>query len=209
MPSKQNLFHSHRSTNRSDISVASQNEGDAETPHSTASDHHHDEGLPYLPEERGFYQLASGPTRPHSQLASGPTRSHSHRLPTLLNTNNSNNTQPSISLHSTPNSAVEDDNPDRYYQQPPKPPVHKAEPKKRRFFGLGGSSKDISKDKSEKIGRSTSIRRKDQPQQLESHNIDVRNRTEQQSSSNPLDDEEESERYVPLEEIAFRCPESQ
>ena len=198
MPSRSTLFHSQRNTNRSDTSVASQEESDTNTPHSITSDRHHDEGL-YLSEEARFYQLPSGPTRPQSQLASGPTRSQSHRLPTLLNTN----TQPSINLHSTPNSAVEDDNPDRYYQEPTRTPVHKAEHKKRRFFGLGGSSKDIPKDKTEKLGRSTSTRRKNQPQQPESYNTDTRKYTEQQgwSPSNPLDGDEGSERYVPLEEL--------
>lgn len=188
MPSKSNFFHSHRNTSRSEISVGSQ---EADTPR---SDYHHDEGLPHRSEEAIFYQLGSAPTRPQSQLTSGPTRSQSQRLPTLLNTT----TQPSISLHSTPNSAVEDDNPDRYYQQSPRVPVHKAEQKKRRFFGLGGSSKDINKDKLEKVGRSTSVRRKDQPQQPESNNTNARNRTEQQrwSASNHLDDEEEPGMYV-------------
>ena len=186
MPSKSTFRHSHRNTSRSDISVGSQEERDLNNPLSTSSDHHHDEGLPYRSEEAGFYQLASGPTR-------------SQRPPTLLNTNS----QPSISLHSTPNSAVEDDNPDRYYQQSPRAPVHKAEQKKRRFFGLGSSSKDINKDKPEKIGRSTSVKRKDQVQQPDYHNTDARNRAEQQywSASNPLDDEEESERCVFLEKF--------
>ena len=191
MPSKSTPFHhSKRNTNRSEISVGSQDDRDADNPLSTTSDHHHDEGLPYLSEEAGFYQLASSPTRSHSQ-----------RPPTLLNTN----TQPSISLHSSPNSAVEDDNPDRYYQQPPRALVHKAEQKKRRFFGLGGSSKEISKDKIEKVGRSTSIRRKDQPLQLESQHTDARNRTDQQqwSSSNLLDDEERAERYVYCGVVSF------
>lgn len=185
MPSKSTFLHSHRNTSRSEISLGSQEERDLDNPLSTTSDHHHDEGLPYRSEEARFYQLASGPTRSQSQ---------SHRLPTLLNTN----TQPSISLHSTPNSAVEDDNPDRYYQQSPRAPVHKVEQKKRRFFGLGGSSKDINKDKPEKIGRSVSVKRKDQSQQPEFHNTDPRNRAEQQSWSalNPLDDEQEIERYV-------------
>ena len=194
MPSKSTPFHSHRNTSRSDISLGSQEERDPDTPRSTTSDHYHDEGSPYRSEEAGFYKSASGPTRPQSQVASGPTRSQSHSLPTLLNTT----TQPSINLHSTPNSAVEDDNPDRYYRQSPRIPVHKAEQKKRRFFGLGSSSKDINKDKLEKVGRSPSVRRKDQPQRAESHNTDARNRIEQQhwSASNPLGNEEEPERYV-------------
>ena len=194
MPSKSTFFHSHRNTSRSQISLGSQEERDADIPRSTTSDHHRDEGLPYRSEEARFYQLASGPTRPQSQLTSAPTRSRSHRLPALLNTT----TQPSISLHSTPNSAVEDDNPDHYYQQSPRIPVHKAEQKKRRFFGLGSSSKEINKDKPEHVGRSTSVRRKDQTQQPESHNTDAPNRTEQQSwsASNLLEDEEEQERYI-------------
>ena len=195
MPSKSTFLHSHRNTNTnpSQISLSSQDDKDKDldTPHSTISDHNHDEGLPQLSEEAGFYQLKSGPIRPQSQLTSGPTRSHSHRLPTSLNTN----TQPAVNLYCTPNSAVEDDNPDRFYQQPPsKVPVHKAEQKsKRRFFGLGGS---VSKDKIEKIGRSTSVRRKDPPQQPESHNTDARSRTdyERWSPSEPLADAEEPER---------------
>lgn len=181
MPSA--LFHSHRNINRSDISLGSQDDREVITPHSTTSDHHHDEGLPYSSEAVGFYQLASGPTRPQS-----------HRLPTLLNTN----TQPSISLHSTPNSAVEDDNPDRYYQQSPRAPVPKAEHKKRRFFGLGGSSKEVPKDKTEKVGRSTSVRRKNQLQEPGSYNADARNRTDQErwSPPNPLDNDEDQGRYV-------------
>ena len=192
MPSKSTFFHSHRNTNRSEISLSSQDDKDLNTPHSTASDRHQDEGLPNLSEEAGFYQLASAPTRPQSQLASGPTRSQSHRLPTLLNTSS----QPSANLQSTPNSAIEDDNPDRFYQQSPRAPVHKAEQKKRRFFGLGGSSRDITKDKTEKVGRSTSVR-KDPPQQPESHNTDARSRTEFEhwSPSDPLPNPEEPERY--------------
>lgn len=199
MPSKSTFFHSHRNTNRSEISLASQDDKDVDSPHSTTSDYHQPEGLPHLSEEVGFYQLASGPTRPQSQFAPGPTRSQSHRLPTLLNTN----TQPSTNLHSTPNSAVEDDNPDRYYQQSPRVPVHKAEQKKRRFFGLGGSSRDISKDKIEKVGRSTSVRRKDPPQQPESHNTDARSRTdyERWSPSDSLADADETERYAVSEQI--------
>ena len=81
--------------------------------------------------------------------------------------------------------------------------MHKAEQKKRRFFGLGGSSRDISKDKSEKIGRSTSSRRKDPPQQPESYNTDTRNQTDHErwSPSNTLVDAEEPERYALSEEI--------
>ena len=196
MPSKSTFFHSHRNTNPSQISLSSQDEKDLDTPHSTISDHHHhhDQGLPQLSEEAGFYQLTPGPVRPQSRLTSGPTRSQSHRLPTSLNTN----TQPSVNLQSTPNSAVEDDNPDHYYQQPSRAPVHKAEQKKRSFFRLGGSSRDVSKDKTEKIGRSTSTRRKVPPQQPESHNTDARSRTdyERWSPSEPLADAEEPERYA-------------
>ena len=81
--------------------------------------------------------------------------------------------------------------------------MHKAEQKKRRFFGLGGSSRDISKDKIEKVGRSTSVRRKDPPQQPESHNTDARSRTdyERWSPSDSLADADETERYAVSEQI--------
>lgn len=81
--------------------------------------------------------------------------------------------------------------------------MHKAEQKKKRFFGLGGSSRDISKDKTEKVGRSTSIRRKEQTQQPESYNTDTRNRTDYERwfPSDTLTDAEEPERYALPEEF--------
>ena len=95
-----------------------------------------------------------------------PTRSQSQRSPGHINTNLP---QPTINLvgpaHSTPSSAVDDSAPDSFYRQEPapNPPQHKEAPKKKRFFGLGGSSKDsTSNPPSAKLGRSISVRRREQ-----------------------------------------------
>ena len=110
---------------------------------------------PYRLEETRFYQ----PT-------GHPTRSQSQRSPGQINTNLP---QPTINLvgptHSTPSSAVDDSAPDSFYRQEPAPnlPQHKEAPKRRRFFGLGGSSKDsTSNPPSAKLGRSISVRRREQ-----------------------------------------------
>lgn len=114
---------------------------------------------PYRSEEARYYQLGQ-------PAGSHPTRSQSTRSPGLINTN-----QPTIHLvgphssASTPSSTIDED-PDRYYQeQAPAPPVHKAESqkKKRGFFGLGSSSKDSGKNTPQKLGRSISVRRKEEP----------------------------------------------
>ena len=120
-----------------------------------------DYGPPHRSEEANFYQ-SNQPIVPY------PTRSYSTRSPSRINTN-----QPTIQLvrphhsASTPSSAV-DDNPDRYYQEGPPPPVHKSEihKKKRSFFGLGSSSssKEGGKSAPPKLGRSVSVRRKEEPQ---------------------------------------------
>jgi len=133
----------------------------APSPHYTDKEEDHEQtyGSPYRSEEARFYQLDNQSTGPH------PTRSRSTRSPGLINTN-----QPTIQLvgphssASTPSSAIED-NPDRYYQQGPPPPAHKTEPhkKKRSFFGLG-SSEDSGKSAPQKLGRSISVRRKEEPQ---------------------------------------------
>ena len=173
----------HRSKNRSQISLEPsldpQDQGAyADSPlHSpglppqSAPSPHHDTGVEdeeqayrpqYRSEEARYYQAAQ-PSGPH------PTRSQSIRSPGLINTN-----QPTIQLvgphnsASPPSSAIED-NPDRYYQQgPPPPPAHKTEvhKKKRSFFGLGSSSssKDHGKPAPQKLGRSVSVRRKEEPQ---------------------------------------------
>lgn len=113
-------------------------------------------GSPYHSDEARFYQLGH------------PSRSRSTRSPGAINTN-----QPTIQLvgphssASTPSSAI-DDNPDQYYQQGPPPPAHKADiqRKKRSFFGLGSSSssRDSGKIAPQKLGRSVSVRRKEEPQ---------------------------------------------
>ena len=103
-------------------------------------------------------------TRPYQQ--SYPTRSQSQRSPSLLNTNLQ---QPTINLvgpaHSTPNSAIDEAPPDSYYRQAP-PTLHPAQRedrKKRRFFGIGSSSKDPTPGAaSAKLGRSISVRKRDQ-----------------------------------------------
>ena len=111
-------------------------------------------GHPYRAEDAArFYHLGH------------PTRSQSHRSPNQINTNVP---QPTIHLvgpaHSTPNSAVDEPPPDSYYRQGPTPtaPPHKEDRKKRRFFGLGGSSKDSANNPAPaKLGRSISVRRRE------------------------------------------------
>ncbi|KAL6720454.1 hypothetical protein ACLMJK_002377 [Lecanora helva] len=172
----------HRSRNRSQVSLEPSQEpqdrrayGESPLhspgfpPQSASSQQYHDRDedhdQAYRPasrsEEARYYQL-SQPT------SSQPTRSKSTRSPGPINTN-----QPTIQLvhphgsASSPSSAVEDD-PDRYYQQGPPPPTHKADTqkKKRSFFGLGSSSssKDAGKIAPPKLGRSISVRRKEEPQ---------------------------------------------
>ena len=105
-----------------------------------------------------------------------PTRSQSQRSPSLINTN-----QPTIHLvrpthgaASTPSSAIEPEEPDRYYYQRPDPiPAPQKEDKrqKRRFFGLGSSKEPAAP--TNKLGRSRSVRAKEQypEQHIESQNI--------------------------------------
>ena len=98
-----------------------------------------------------------------------PTRSQSQRSPSLLNTNLQ---RPTINLvgpaHSTPSSAIDEAPPDSYYRQAPPTlqpaqPAQKEDRKKRRFFGIGSSSKDPPPGAaSAKLGRSISVRKRDQ-----------------------------------------------
>ena len=123
----------------------------------------HSYGLPYRQEEaQQRYQQVNHPHGPGYQ----PTRSQSQRgPPTSINTN-----QPTIHLvrpphatSSTPASAIEPDEPDKYYYQRPEPnpPPHKEDRRqKRRFFGLGSSKEQPTS--SNKLGRSRSIRGKEQ-----------------------------------------------
>lgn len=94
-----------------------------------------------------------------------PARSQSQRSPGQINTNLP---QPTINLvgpaHSTPSSAVDETAPDSFYRQvnTSAPQPQKEDRKKRRFFGLGSSSKDTTSSSSAKLGRSISVRRRDQ-----------------------------------------------
>ncbi|KAG8528892.1 uncharacterized protein KY384_006581 [Bacidia gigantensis] len=116
----------------------------------------------YHPEEARYYQSAY------------PVRSQSTRNPSHLNTNVS---QPTINLvgpaHSTPSSTIDEGAPDSFYRQgpAPNPPAHKEERKKRRFFGLGSSKEPTSSPASSKLGRSISVRRRDQPPENYQENV--------------------------------------
>ena len=147
--------------------------------------------IPNREEEANYYRLSPTGQSGH------PTRSQSQRVPSLINTN-----QPTIHLvaphssSSTPSSAIED-NPDRYYQQGP-PPVHKVERKKRSFFGLGSSSstKDSGRGTSgtsQKLGRSISVRRKEQVDPQTYADTGHRGAQERWSSKNLAAEEAEEE----------------
>ena len=143
----------------------------------------------YQSEEARYYQAAG----PH------PKRSQSTRSRPLISTN-----QPTINLvsphssASTPSSAIEED-PDRYYQQQlPVPQVQRTEPqkKKRGFFGLGSSStKDSGKNAPQKLGRSISVRRKEEPQAP--HYSDIRDREHLQQRRQPSGVPLAGERHEP------------
>ena len=113
----------------------------------------HNYGHPYRSEEARFYQLAH------------PTRTQSQRSPGQINTNFP---QPTINLvgpaHSTPSSTVDETAPDSFYRQTPAPTPQpqKEDKKKRRFFGLGGSKETTSTPAPAKLGRSISVRRREQ-----------------------------------------------
>lgn len=118
-------------------------------------------GHPYRPEEAKSYQSVF-PTRSQSQRSP----SHSYAI---------NQQQPTIHLVG-PAAGQQDDtipsdvdeNPDAYYYQNALPrSAQKEEPKKRRFFGLGSSSKDTNTGAPapspvpQRLGRSISVRTKD------------------------------------------------
>ena len=108
-------------------------------------------GRPYRLEEVHAHQLGH------------PSPSHSQRIPGHINTNLP---QPTINLvgpaHSTPTSAIDEETPDAFYRQahPHQHPPPKEDKKKRRFFGLGSSSKESAAPA--KLGRSISVRRREQ-----------------------------------------------
>ncbi|KAL2038648.1 hypothetical protein N7G274_008696 [Stereocaulon virgatum] len=207
MPSKHHLF---SRSNRSQASLGNPEAFDKRSygdsplhspafPPQSAQSSRYDDGeeeqsysIPNRSEEANYYRL--NPT-----VQSGhPTRSQSQRVPSLINTN-----QPTIHLvtptssASTPSSAVEE-NPDRYYQQGPPPPAHKAERKKRSFFGLGSSSstKDSGRGTSgtsQKLGRSISVRRKEQVDPQIYADAGYRGAQERWSSKNLAAEEAEEE----------------
>lgn len=148
-------------------------------------------GIQYRSDER-FYR---------SDQATQPSRSYSQRetsrAPTSINTHQPRITVGPHNSASTPSSAI-DDNPDRYYyQQGPTQPVQKAEPtkKKRGFFGLGSSStKDSSKGAPQKLGRSVSVKRKEEPKPPSYEKANHGTQQQRWSTSDPsIADEEEEE----------------
>ncbi|KAL8644433.1 MAG: hypothetical protein Q9226_007766, partial [Calogaya cf. arnoldii] len=100
-----------------------------------------------------------------------PSRSQSQRTPPAQALPFNQN-QPTIQLQQ-PNSAQSaiDDDPDAYYHQAPAARPQKEEPKKRRFFGLGSSSRDSHTTAPappaapQRLGRSVSVRTKNYPYQ--------------------------------------------
>ncbi|KAL8715576.1 MAG: hypothetical protein Q9220_000912 [cf. Caloplaca sp. 1 TL-2023] len=106
-----------------------------------------------------------------------PTRSHSQRSP-ASHSSPADHYQPTINLvnpvvgqqNNLSPSAI-DENPDAYYHQAPAPRPQKEEPKRRRFFGLGSSTKDsqisvpASNATPQRLGRSISVRTKPSPYQ--------------------------------------------
>ena len=204
MPSRHHLF---SKGNRSQASLGSEANdkraygesplhSPAFPPQSAQSSHYNDREekieesytAPYRSEEVKFYQLSP---------AAQPTRAQSQRIPNI-NTN-----QPTIHLvaphssSSTPSSAI-DDNPDKYYQEEPTLPPHKAEPRRRRFFGRGSSSsgKDAGKgggsgSLQKGLGRSISVRRKEQIDSQIYADAGFRGAQSQWSkSSHPTEDED-------------------
>ena len=116
---------------------------------------------PYRSEEVQYY--SPPPLVPHH----GPTRSQSQRSPVSINTNQPtiNLVRPSQGYASTPASAIEPDEPDRYYyERAPNPPPHKERRSKRSFFGFSSSREQTSGPPpvtTNKLGRSRSVRAKE------------------------------------------------
>ncbi|KAI4176591.1 MAG: hypothetical protein LQ343_000882 [Gyalolechia ehrenbergii] len=118
-------------------------------------------GHPYPPEEPRTYQ----PTFPTRSLSQRSTPSHHY---------SANQQQPTIHLvrpatgqQDNSHPSVIDENPDAYYHQAPAPrPQQKEEPRKRRFFGLGSSTKESNPSAPspaaapQRLGRSISVRTK-------------------------------------------------
>ena len=142
--------------------------------------------IPYRSEDPRHYQSGQ------------PTRSQSQRSPSLINTNLP---QPTIHLvgpaHSTPSSAIDETSPDHFYRQvpAPNPPEHKEDRKKRRFFGIGSSSKETTNNPAPaNLGRSISIRRREQlPKTLEELGHHPSQHEWSSAHVSPTDDYEEEE----------------
>ncbi|KAL8759317.1 MAG: hypothetical protein Q9199_000848 [Rusavskia elegans] len=106
-----------------------------------------------------------------------PSRSQSQRTPPA-HASPFNHPQPTLQLvgppaaqQASPAQSVIDEDPDAYYHQAPAAKSQKEEPKKRRFFGLGSSSRDSSTSgpaapaAPQRLGRSISVRTKNYPYQ--------------------------------------------
>ncbi|KAI4285140.1 MAG: hypothetical protein L6R38_000890 [Xanthoria sp. 2 TBL-2021] len=106
-----------------------------------------------------------------------PSRSQSQRTPPA-HASPFNRPQPTIQLvgpsagqQANPAQSVVDEDPDAYYHQAPAAKSQKEEPKRRRFFGLGSSSRDSNTSAPappaapQRLGRSISVRTKNYPYQ--------------------------------------------
>ena len=117
---------------------------------------------PYRSEELQYYNSPPPPQVPHH----GPTRSQSQRSPVSINTNQPtiHLVRPSQGYASTPASAIEPDEPDRYYyDRAPIPPAQKERKSKRSFFGFSSSREQTGPPPvtTNKLGRSRSVRAKE------------------------------------------------
>ena len=150
---------------------------------------------PYRSEEAQYYNQ---PSHGHHQ---GPTRSQSQRSPVSINTNQPtiHLVRPSQGYASTPASAIEPDEPDRYYyERAPNPPPHKERRSKRSFFGLGSSKETPAQAPANKLGRSRSVRGKEQyPDQAveapRGHRHQLSNNNWTNTHVSPTTDDEEEE----------------
>ena len=150
---------------------------------------------PYQSDELQYYSVPP-PQVPHH----GPTRSQSQRSPVSINTNQPtiHLVRPSQGYASTPASAIEPDEPDRYYyERSPNPPPQKERKSKRSFFGFSSTKEQSGPPvTTNKLGRSRSVRAKEiyPEQQFEAprgHRHQLSNTTWQTSHVSPTTDDEE------------------
>jgi len=141
-------------------------------------------------DDRQSYNLSQRSHQPEQPIDSHPARTQSIRglrTPSSINTDQPTITVVSHNSASTPSSAI-DDNPDRYYDSVPLALRADAEaPKKKRgFFGR--------KSAPQQLGRSVSVRRKEEPQPPAERNRGAEQK--RWSTSNPsIADEEEGEEF--------------